>query len=266
MLAALKEVEKGNNAWDLSPVEELLKMYQSGVPVDDDKVLGLSNQLSASLLNIQASMGGDIDATSLMSKRHQLGVVMEEIENNDESDAKYIRLVEELQHLQQWFENEGHFGDSSFICWPIYICLNRLEKFKEAADALDRLYFYLEEQRAAITDSHKRAGIFSQYPHLFGAMAYTNYQSSNASRLFNRIEASKARSLTDKALQSGNLTSEFYIKGNIEAYLSPVLAQNKAHYLSLFCDDDRTYSVLLTKQGRFLLLLKGLPAIRFNPG
>ncbi len=257
MLTALKGVEKGTNAWNLSPVEELLKMYQSGAPVEDDKVLALSNQLSASLLSIQASMGGDINATSLMSQRYRLGVVMEEIEHTDEHEAKYIRLVKELRHLQQWFENEGHFSDSSFICWPLYICLNRLEQFKEAADELDLLYFYLEEQRAAITDPDKRAGIFSQYPHLFGAMAYTNYQSSNASRLFNRIEASKARSITDKALHSGNLRSELYIKGNIESYLSPILEQNNAHYLSIFCDDDRTYSVLLTKQGRFFATAKG---------
>lgn len=257
MLTALKEVEKGSDAWDLSPIEELLLMYQSGSSVPDEKVLELSNQLSASLLKAQAALGGDVDTTSLISQRHQLGMVMQNIENNDESEEKYTRIVKDLYQLQQWFDKNRHFSDSAFVHWPLYICLNRLEKFDDAANELDHLYFYLEKQRASITIPDKRAGIFSQYPHLFGAIAYTNYQSNNGSRLFNRIEASKARSITDKARQLAEVSEDFYLQGNLESLLSPVLAQNNAHYLSLFCDDDRTYSVLLTKQGRLFATANG---------
>src|SRR5690606_39186974 len=171
-----------------------------------------------------------------------------------------VNLKEALPLLQEffdWFGQRGINSDAAFVGWCQYICFNRLEQYSEAAEVLEQVYWHLEAQRASISNIQQRAGVFKQYPALFGAMAFTNYQSGNISRLFHRIEASKGRNLADRL--SSDIGREENVPNPDQLYekLVPLLPKNDAHYLSLFVDEDRTFSVLLTKQGKLYATAKG---------
>lgn len=253
MLASIKTVMKGyEDEMDIDALEQLLNLHLEAGDISGQQLVELTQRISAQALATQSRLSGVDPRHSLEYKRHQLHDLMSFL--HDEGLANDpVKLEEALPLLQgffNWFDQRGMNSDAAFVGWCQYICLNRLQQYAEASAVLERVYWHLEAQRASISNIQQRAGVFSQYPALFGAMALTNYQSGNIKRLFHRIEASKGRSLADR------LTAEIGKEENLpdpdQLYekLLPLLSENHAHYLSLFVDEDRTFSVLLTNQGK----------------
>ena len=260
MLASVKVVMEGyEDEMDIAALEQLLNLHLEAGDISAQELVILTQRISAQALTAQARISGVDPVDSLEQKRYKLHDLVSFL--HDEKLAyDPVNLKEALPLLQEffdWFGQRGINSDAAFVGWCQYICFNRLEQYSEAAEVLEQVYWHLEAQRASISNIQQRAGVFKQYPALFGAMAFTNYQSGNISRLFHRIEASKGRNLADRL--SSDIGREENVPNPDQLYekLVPLLPKNDAHYLSLFVDEDRTFSVLLTKQGKLYATAKG---------
>lgn len=262
MLDSIKTVMKGHeHLTDLTSIEKLIELHEQEGSISDAELIDLTQKISAKTLEAQAIMGGVDNSDTPQSKRHQL--TDQTAFFHDEKLGYDKKLLQEcLVHLDkhyEWFSKKSMHSDLAFVAYCQYICYNRLNSYPEAADALDQVYFHLEKQRASIQNIHERAGVFGQYPALFGVMAFTNYMSNNVMRLFHRIEASKGRNLQDRLLETTGRQEDFGDPDKLKEKILPFLEANNAHYLTILVDLDHSYSVLLTKQGRFLASAMGAP-------
>ncbi len=260
MLASIKTVMKGyEDEMDIAALEQLLNLHLESGDVSPQQLVQLTQRISAQTLITQARLSGVDPVDSLEQKRHTLHDLMSFLHDEELAydPVKLKGTVPVLREFFEWFDQRGINSDAAFVGWCLYICFNRLEQYVEASEVLEQVYWHLEAQRASISDSQQRAGVFNQYPALFSAMAYTNYQSGNILRLFLRIEASKGRSLADRLTAEIGKEDNVPDPGHLYKRLIPLLSANNAHYLSLFVDEDRAFSVLLTKQGKLYATAKG---------
>ncbi|EOZ96677.1 hypothetical protein A33Q_2447 [Indibacter alkaliphilus LW1] len=260
MLESIKIVMAGyEDQMDITSIEKLIAKHEGPGGISNEELIELTQKISAKTLESQAKLGGIDNSDTPQAKRHLL-TQQTSFFHNEELGHKEELLRKCLMDLglhYQWFFEKSLHSDLAFIAYCQYICHNRLESFQEAADALDKVYHHLEKQRASISNIHERAGVFGQYPALFGAMALTNYMSKNITRLFHRIEASKGRNLSDRLLETTGKQMELQSPDQLKEKLLPYLQKYNAHYLSIFVDYDRSYAVLLTKQGRLFASAKG---------
>ncbi|TVP52520.1 MAG: CHAT domain-containing protein [Mongoliibacter sp.] len=259
MLAAIKVVMKGyEHEMDMDSLEKLVALYEEHGEISDTELLELTQKISAKTLESQALFSGVDNSDTPQSKRHHLTGLTSFFHDpklgHDPDMLKNCLL--RLEEYYTWFTDKRLHSDLAFVAYCQYICYNRLENFEKAA-ALDVVYHHLEKQRASISNIHERAGVFNQYPALFGAMAFTNYMSKNVWRLFHRIEASKGRNLADRMLDTAGVQIEMENPDKLKDRLLPVLEKYNAHYLTVLVDIDRSYSVLLTKQGKVFASASG---------
>ena len=139
-----------------------------------------------------------------------------------------------------------HISDSLY---GIYLCNSRLHKSSEAADALILLRKNLEKARSGIKDPLKRAGVFSAYPYLFGALCEHLYKTGRYQDLLEAIESSKGRVIADRlTADKGEILEDADIYGCVSR-LPQTLSKLNCHYLTYFADDECVYAVLITKNG-----------------
>lgn len=258
MLDALKEVMKGyEDEVDLPSLEKLVQAVEQDDADTDMLLLELSRKISHTILQTQKKMSGVDTADTIQHKRYELNEAIAFLQEDEQTKEALENAIETLNKLMTWFKERDLYSDVAFTAWNIYSCYDLLELYPQAADTLEIIYTYLAKQRTSITDIQKRAGVFKQYPHLFTAMAFCNYMSGNANRLFHRIEASKARNLQDRVLALDGKNQQPVSADGLKDALTKVLALNNAHYLTLLVAPYRTYAVLLTKQGRLFATANG---------
>lgn len=257
MLAATREVMKGHeHEIDLASMEQLLEVIEKGEAGADLMLTELARKISKTSLETKSSLSGVHTTDTVQHKRYELNDAIYFL-NDDEQNSKKENLetcIVQLKILMDWFIARNLYSDIAFTSWNMYTCYDFLEDHYNAAEALEIIYAYLEKQRLSITDIQKRAGVFKQYPQLFANMAFSNHQIGNATRLFHRIEASKARNLADRMLlllKDGGESAQ-PSPDSLKEELAPLLAANQAHYLSFFVDEHRTYCVLLNGKGNLI--------------
>src|SRR5690606_14963164 len=187
MLDSVKAVMKGyEDEMDMASLEQLLNLHLEAGEISAQQLVSLTQRISVQAINAQARLSGVDPADSLEQKRYKLHDLMSFL--HDErlayDPAKLKETLPLLQDFFDWFDQRGMNNDAAFVGWCQYICFNRLGQYSEAAQVLERVYWHLEAQRASISNIQQRSGVFKQYPALFGAMAYTNYQCGNMLRLF----------------------------------------------------------------------------------
>lgn len=256
MVDALKTVMHGHEEeTDLQAIDNLIKLYEESNSPDARAIVELTQQISDFHLKAQARLSGMDIGDSIQAKRNALSALIQFFHDDSEgfNPLRLIETAEKLQELYDWFEVRELTSDMVFISWCRYICFARLEQYTEAAEALELVYTYLEKQRSQIPDIGKRAGVFAQYPHLFGALAFCHYQSQNPWQMFLRMEASKGRNLGDRMVEIAGQPDAGPISEKLREELIPILARNQAHYLSLLVDENCTYCALVTKNGRIFI-------------
>ena len=138
--------------------------------------------------------------------------------------------------------------------WGIYICHSRLAESSKAADALVELRRNLEALRAGIAEPVERGGVFSAYPHLWGALCEQLHAARRADELLMAIEASKGRGIADiLTRKSSHITADADVYRSAEA-LPSLVRRYQFHYLTYYVDTAKVYAVLVSKQGDIHLL------------
>lgn len=163
---------------------------------------------------------------------------------------KIRQSLEVLESCISWSMKNGLPELENDALWGKYLCHSRLDEHSLAADTLIRLRINLEDIRRQISDPLERGGAFSTYPHLFGALCEKLQLAGRTEDLLEAIEASKGRGIADiLTMESGQTVAD----GNIYAAVKNVSAmtlQHGFHYLTYYVDDEKTYSVLVSKAGK----------------
>ncbi|UWZ85248.1 CHAT domain-containing protein [Occallatibacter riparius] len=162
---------------------------------------------------------------------------------------KLERSLTSLTEALRMAEVGNLIAEQNDALWGIYLCHSRLKEPSEAADALLRLQKNLEAVRGGIKNPVERGGIFANYPHLFDALCDHLQQAARAEELLSAIEASKGRGIADILTErSEGVITDSSIYTAVRAL--PTLARRHTfHYLTYYVDTDRTYAVLVSKDG-----------------
>lgn len=154
-----------------------------------------------------------------------------------------------LREAADWAREHGFTEDENDALYPLYLGYNRLERFDDAIGALERVWQNLEGLRARVADPLKRAGVFRTYPHLFGALCQLYSGTGRKAELLRTIESGKGRALADSLMmQGGEAVTRSELLGACEQLPQRMLAL-RAHYLTFYVDSDKTFAVLVARDG-----------------
>jgi len=228
---------------DSNLVDKLASSSKSD-PYTKEGFKQMEDSLSRGESYLQRGGGQEANEVSIRQTiRRSSGIFVD----NQPSESQINESLEELiQALEQSrvLENNILINDALY---GIYLCYSRLGRSSEAADQLIVLRKNLESTRNGISDPKERGGIFKTYPYLFYSSVEHLYKSSRDADMLDAIEGSKGQTITDSlALESTE--SDPFESHKIRERLSPLLAREKANYLSFHVDDDCTYISLLTKK------------------
>jgi CHAT domain-containing protein len=154
-----------------------------------------------------------------------------------------------LLEALEWSRQRNFISEQNDCLWTLYICYNRTNREPEAIEVLQQLRSNLEETRRSIADPLKRAGVMTNYPHLFGALCHLLCKNNRAAELLDAMEGAKGRVIAD--VLSGKRGEAI----NDRAFSEPATQLPKAmkkvgaHYLSYFVDDNDVYAVLVARDG-----------------
>ena len=149
-------------------------------------------------------------------------------------------------------EENNYQEDINNIIWSIFLCYWRLQEYKKAAGTLEKLKVRLEVLRVSIADINKRAGVFHAFPHFFPSLAESYYRDGNSVGLFITAEASKGRNLADKILLNTGKETAGAANPDIFFEIIQLTKQHSFHYLSLFTDEEHSFSILITSEGKII--------------
>jgi hypothetical protein len=156
----------------------------------------------------------------------------------------------ELEQSLSWARANRIIELENDALYGIYLCHGRLKNPSPAADALLRLRGNLEEARSNITDVVKRGGAFSLYPQLFPALCEKLHDAGRIPEMFEAIEASKGRGVADLlTVHSGKPVADASIYAAV-GRVPELCRQHDFHYVSYLVDDERTYVILVTRDGQ----------------
>jgi hypothetical protein len=166
-------------------------------------------------------------------------------------DPEEIRKsLTELEQSLDWAHDNGIVDLENDALYGMYLCHGRLKDPSSAADALLQLRANLEAARSAITDVEERGGAFSVYPHLFPALCEKLHAAGRVPEMFEAIEASKGRGVADLLTRkSGRPVSDVTIYRAV-ARVPELCRRHNFSYVSYLVDDEQTYVVLVTGDGR----------------
>ena len=160
-------------------------------------------------------------------------------------DASLAILIE----AREWARTHDCGDDENFALWSSYMCYSRSERESQAIEVLQALRSNLEARRLQIADPMERAGVFLDYPYLFGSLCRLLCRAERTAELLDAMEGAKGRVLADAlTAHRGEAVADAAFVRPIEE-LTSLLRAVRAHYLSYFVDDDETYAVLVTKDG-----------------
>jgi len=155
----------------------------------------------------------------------------------------------ELRHCLDWGRRQQVADIQTDALWGIYLCRSRSNDPSGAADALLELRAFLEETRSAIREPLKRGGAFSTYPHLFPALCEKLYTAGRTSEMLEAIEANKGRGIADLLTERGGTpVNDADIYGAVRR-IPELCVTHDFHYVTYLVDQDRTYVVLVHKNG-----------------
>lgn len=160
-----------------------------------------------------------------------------------------------LHEIRQWqpYAKRVRPDDYHTLLWMAGVSLYRLNEYSKAIEQFEELWQLQEIRRLGIADYNRRAGILSQFPHLFALLCDCYYQTGDAPGLLRAMEASKGRVLADWLDKRADvLTSPLKINHQAD-YLPDAMRQYQANYLSFFVDDDFSFAVLVSKTGEYFM-------------
>ena len=160
------------------------------------------------------------------------------------------RLVHALVLLldaEAWARENGYVDDANAALWGLYLCHVRTGATTEAISDLQAIWHSLEGIRANIADPFKRAGVFSEFPRLFGLLCRRLCETGRFAEMLAAAEAAKGRVIEDVLSTNG---ADYLVSSlNIADRTRQVLARLDAHYVSFVVDTDASYAVLVTRRG-----------------
>lgn len=180
----------------------------------------------------------------LQKRIREVGRILgDRVQGRDEALLRH--WIPELQEMASAAEQQGLGNDLMTIRWCLQVCHRRCDEHDQAAAVLYLLWESLEELRAGIDDPLERAGVLSQFPHLFPSLAETLYLSERPTELLEVIEGAKGRVLADVLDRNrSELANAPRGRGSLAA-LPAALERAAAHYLTYLVDDDCVYAVLV---------------------
>ena len=165
---------------------------------------------------------------------------------NSEVIATSISILTEARN---WSEKHNFIEDENSALWGLYLCYRRINCESEAINALQVIRKNLEGIRHRITNPMKRAGVFLDFPKLFGALCELLCRASRTEELLDVIEGAKGRVLGDVLTQKqGRIISDPVLAKSAQT-LPQLMQQFNAHYLSYFVGQEATYAVFVAKDG-----------------
>lgn len=192
--------------------------------------------------------GGDADCEWTYKRKIREASSIFAFESNPATDAIKKSLAE-LIPSRHWAKQNRLIDLENDALWGIYLCHSRMNEPSLAADALIDIRRNLEETRSGISDPMERGGVFSIFPHLFDVLCEKLYTSNRPEELLEAIEASKGRGMADiLTWKSGHAVADAGINKAV-ASLPELTRKEGFHYLSYYVDNERTYAVLVSKQG-----------------
>ena len=160
------------------------------------------------------------------------------------------RSLETLAQCLEWSIQNSHIEIQNDAYWGMYLCYSRSDRPSQAADALIELRKNLEAMRACIADFRERGGVFDTYPYLFDALCDKLQASGRAEDLFEAIEASKGRGVSDiLARKDGVPTADAAVYGVVKQ-IPGLTKKHNFHYLTYYVDEKQTYAVVVCKNGK----------------
>jgi len=154
-----------------------------------------------------------------------------------------------LLEAREWARSHDCSDDENFALWGLYLCYSRTKREPQAIEVLQTLRGHLEAKRLQIADPMKRAGVFLEYPYLFGSLCRLLCGANRGVELLDAMEGAKGRVLADAlTIRRGQAVADAAFASPIDDLVT-ALAGATAHYLSYFVDDEETYAVLVTKDG-----------------
>jgi hypothetical protein len=180
--------------------------------------------------------------------RSAAGVVTKEVEGRD--PAVLTPLVQELRSIVESARSSQWENEQATAQWLLQTCYRRLQRFPEALNELEEIRDGLEQQRSAIADPMKRAGVFAQFSQLFPVLVEVNYKLGDTTGVLDAIEGGKARMLRDLLLANNAERAEAAeLRESVAPALVASLADVRAHYLTFLMDEDCTWAALVTSDG-----------------
>lgn len=212
-------------------------------PADFDRQLDLLRRGERIL---QDDATGDSELSIRARVREACGIF---VRHAQPPAAKIAAALADLEYCRQWAAGRGLGGLENDALWGVYLCHSRSHAPSPAADALLALRGNLERARAGVSDPLERGGAFTQYPHLFGALAEKLHAAGRVPELLDTIEGSKGRAVADLLTRrSGQPVADAEIYGAARV-LPELCATHDFSYLTFFVDDEVTYAVLVTPAG-----------------
>jgi hypothetical protein len=258
-------------------------------PIETDKVASIISEISqiqasidrqrsTSRSDLTSSQSIGIDAAEI---RNRVAALMarigtpSEIEQVREAILTAIEIIDPktepnlvtieqsfaiLQVALQWTKENHFLEEESLALWGISICYKLQEKLQsdprlqqmlveKSVEMLQMLRKNIELIRSRIVDPNQRVYWINAYVYLFPILCEQLCKLDRPLELLDAIEGAKGRVLADVLTRKDDRPiADFDFSASVRQ-LPAMMQQNRAHYLTYLVDDERTFAVLVTKDG-----------------
>lgn len=198
---------------------------------------------------MESMAGGSVPQFRLTTAIHQATAVLADPQRGHDPTT-LDQLRQSLEAVLQEAVDLGLDDTAIDALWPLYLCCKRFGQYDKALDWLRPIRAWVSERRTMIQDPLKRAGISKQYPYLYVELAARLVERNDSAELLSVIEEAKGRALADmlaiEAHQEGLLTAP----ASPANWLPELMTRLGSHYVTFLTDDEVTYAVCVTKEGR----------------
>ncbi|MBS9405439.1 CHAT domain-containing protein [Halomonas sp. TRM85114] len=200
----------------------------------------------AAFMEQQAGGGGGQYQLNATTQRVS-AVLADEQHGKDPAQLQQARQT--LEQVRQQALAQGFTDMVEDTLWPLYLCHKRLGDQQPAVATLQAIREHIRQHRERIANPLKRAGIDQKYPHLFVELCAQLIEVGDHQELLSVIEEAKGRALADKLAIEAHREDLPWPSGPAGQWLPKHMATLGAHYLTYLTDNDRTYAVLVGKDG-----------------
>jgi len=156
-----------------------------------------------------------------------------------------------LRQAREWTKVNNFPQHENDALWGLYLCYSRTQRESQAVEVLQALRANVEEARGRISAPHERAGVMTKYPYLFPALCELLCRLNRPAELLDAMEAAKGRVLADVLSQRQSRPVTDRIFSEPTQKLPSLMQPLDAHYLSFLVNDEKTYAVLVARNGSF---------------